>query len=527
VPSAAAAATPFTAGSGSDPSVAVGADGTGHVVWETDEPNTKVGYCRVSPGATACNRIELLNFDTSTDANAAGHAVVFTPAPNKVVIVAGCWNCPTGILDRTYRWISVNNGASFSMGIQIGNGLATEGYGTWLDDLDIFVGASDSHVKAAAPGGEGVQYATGGIFSYGPQVVRVPGTNKLVAATNDLEVVKYGVYNGASPPTATTINNPANWLVDGTLPGAEGDNSDTALNSGPNGVLLSYLYFVANDSRIGLRRFDSATNTFGPPVYVEGSDPIDDNSLQEPDSFQDPAGRIHLAWSSLFDGGRLRYRVSDPAGNNFTAAANLAKSETFNEPEVAAGIDGRGFVTWTPSVTGPIRVVPIDPQAEPTPAPPPDTKKPTVGGFGIDDKTLAPGQKTSFRFTVDEAGTAVLTIEKRFNGLKGKKKGKRVCLPKTKKRIAALRKQADSPAELRKLLKKRSCKGWKRIGEIRQRVVAGRNTIEFGGRVAGRKLQPGAYRALLVVTDTAGLVSRTEKLSFQVVAKKAKKKKKG
>ena len=100
-PAAAQAATPFTAGTGSEPTVAVGSDGTGHVVWMTTEANVKVGYCRVSAGAGSCNRTELLNFSTSTDANDAGRATVYTPAPNKVVIVAGCWNCPTGV-DRSH-----------------------------------------------------------------------------------------------------------------------------------------------------------------------------------------------------------------------------------------------------------------------------------------------------------------------------------------------------------------------------------------------------------------------------------------
>ena len=56
------AATPFTAGTGTDPSVAVGMDGTGHVVWATTEDNSKVGYCRVAAGAESCNRTEALNF---------------------------------------------------------------------------------------------------------------------------------------------------------------------------------------------------------------------------------------------------------------------------------------------------------------------------------------------------------------------------------------------------------------------------------------------------------------------------------
>ena len=373
------AATPFTAGTGADPSVAVGPDGTGHVVWATPNP-TQVGYCRISPGAESCNRSELLSFAGSADAQTTGNPVVFVPAANKVVIVAGCWQCPSGITDRVYRWVSSNNGTSFPAPVQIGDGLETGGFGTWLDDLNgglgIFVGASGSRVKAndgdgPSTTGEGVQYATGGTFVYGPQVVRVPGSNKLVAAVNDLEVVKYGVYTSATG-TVAAINTIGNWSVDRTLSSAEPDNSESALVTGPNGVMLTYLYFVANDSRVGLRRFDPATNTFGAPTYVEGSDAIDNNSLDMPDSFQDPSGRVHLVWRSLYDGGRLRYRVSDTSGNTFTAAANLARAETFIDPEIAAGADGKGFATWTPGGSGgAVRIVPIDPQAEPPAAPAP------------------------------------------------------------------------------------------------------------------------------------------------------------
>ncbi len=62
IPAGAQAATPFTAGSGASPDVAVGSDGTGHVVWQTGGENDQVGYCRVSAEATACNRTELLSF---------------------------------------------------------------------------------------------------------------------------------------------------------------------------------------------------------------------------------------------------------------------------------------------------------------------------------------------------------------------------------------------------------------------------------------------------------------------------------
>ena len=119
----------------------------------------------------------------------------------------------------------------------------------------------------------------------------------------------------------------------------------------------------------------------------------------------------------------------------------------------------------------------------------------------------------------------MLTFEKRFLGIKGKRKGKKACLPRTKKRLSALRKRAGSPSEYKKMLKKLKCVGYRKIGEIRQKVTPGKNTIAFDGKIAGRPLGPGAYRALLVVTDSAGLVSRTESVSFKVIGKKKKKRK--
>lgn len=530
MPGAAQAATPFTAGSGEEASVAVGSDGTGHVVWVTTSDNDQVGYCRVSAGAETCNRTELLNFAGSLSADNAGRARVFTPTPGKVVIVAGCWDCPSGIQDRTYRWISVDNGATFGTPTEIGSGLETAGFGLWLDDLNIFVAASGSRAKAATAGGEGIQYASGGLFVYGPEIARVPASNKLVAATNDLDVVKYGVYSG--PGSVVGINNIVEWTVDQTLPSPEPDNSDTALNSGPNGVFLTYRYFVPGDTRVGLRRFDPASGpagAFGGPVYVEGGNAIENSSLDYPDSFQDASGRIHVLWRSLYDGGRLRYSVSDTSGANFSAAANLARSENFHEPEIAAGADGRGFAVWTAGTTGAVRVVPLDPTPESTtPGGRTDTTPPTVGRGSIGDSTLFPGQSTTFRFNSSEAGLAVLTFEKRFTkGVKVKKKakGKRAkltCLPATKKRLRALRKQVKTKKAYRKLLKKRACKGWQRVGQIRQRVRAGANSIPFNGRIAGRKLTKGQYRGRLTITDAAGLVSRTETIKFKVVAKKKK-----
>ncbi len=118
------------------------------------------------------------------------------------------------------------------------------------------------------------------------------------------------------------------------------------------------------------------TNAFGPPVCLEGPDPIEDQITVvdgSPASFQDSAGRIHVAWSSTYGGGRLRYTVSGPGGGPFSAPAS------------------------------------------PPPAKAPATA-PSVGGLHVAKSVLVPGQATVFRFRSSRPGLAVLSFEKRFRG---------------------------------------------------------------------------------------------------------------
>lgn len=547
----AAAATPFTAGTGTRPAVAVGPDGRGHVVWETGGANARVGYCRVDPGASACEDGRLLTFRDYPAVASAGRAQVFiSPTePDEIWVTAGCVQCPSGdTTSRTMAWISADGGDSFTPAFPIDTGSDVNGLGTMLFDLaPSFVGTNTSRVKAApgVPGFDGIRFASGGVFSYGSAVARVPlpGTVRLVAAVNDLSRVKYGVYRSAGPHSAASINRAENWEVDKTLVAAEPDDSDTSLSSGPNGLFLTYLSDGA-DPHVGLRRFDPGTDTFGLPTYVEGGDPIDDNILA-PAGFQDPAGRIHVVWESLHDGGRLRYVVSGTAGSGFGAAANLAAGERFAEPRVAAGADGHGFAVWK-GAGGEIRVAALDPQPEPagpapaepagpsgpgaSPAspgaadrPPAGTRVPVVSGARVGKAELRPGEETELRFRSSEAGTAVLTIERRFRGLRVGTKAKRgraagkTCRPRTARRLRALRRHAATRRAYRRLLRKRGCRGWRRVGRIHRQVHPGLNTIPFGGRVAGRRLAPGRYRARLVVTDGEGRPSRTETVRFEIL----------
>ena len=452
VPTASAAAAPFTAGAGQEPSIAVGTDGTGHVAWmvaqTTDDSHAGVGYCRIPAGATACNKSVTFRFPDGLDANAAGQVKVFAPAPNKVVIVAACWNCPD-ITNRTFRYESITNGESWAdEPVEIGETLAPEGHGLWLEDAQLFMEVSTGKVKAAkaATPGEGVAYATGCICSYYPEVARVPGSNKLVAATNDLDFVKYGVYTGTTLDPVD-INDTVNWDKEKLLTAAEGNNRDTSLASGPNGLALTYLETATTPDRVGLRRFDPLTNTFGAPSYVDGEDTFDNDPV-EPDSFQDPAGRMHFVWRVSRDDGRLRYRVTDTSGNNLSVSANLAAKEAFSQPEVAAGADGKGFAVWSSGVTGNtnIRVVPLEPFQEtpvtqtPTPTPTPVPRPPIVtppvippaySGPTRTTTSSAPGGST-VSFGVPRSCVAPGSTYKVRLGLKAKKRKGRVVVKLTR-----------------------------------------------------------------------------------------------
>jgi hypothetical protein len=525
VPAAsAAAALPFTAGSGTGHDIAVGSDGAAHVTWIEDRADDVVRYCRVPAGGSACEVMHDLQFP-GTESIGLGSTQVVAPEPGSVVVYAGCTQCET-TAEFAMGWLSHANGTSFfsSTGTFVGR-MRLGGQGGHIGDGEL-LGVNGGLFQAMQSPAEPINLGAGG-FVYSPSAV--PGAvDEAVWAANDLATVRYRVFNGALDPGSLNDETTApNWSGSLTLPAPEPDNKETHLSSSAgNGVLLSYLStFSPGDARIGLRKFDSTTDTFGAPVYVQGGSAIDDNGLDYPHHSQDAGGRIHFVWRTLHDGGRLRYTRSDDGGASFSAPDNLAARETFLDPLVEAGPAGTGFAAWR-TTGGDIRVVPIDPQfeADPVPSGPrgpdvpggTDTTDPTVGGFSAGSRTLAPGAGTTFRFTASEAGRAVLSFHKRVKGLKVKQRGRRRCVPQTRQRLRKLRRSAGSPAAYRRLLRQRRCKAWKKVGEIRREVLAGRKEIIWNGRVAGRRLSPGQYESRLVIRDAAGNPSRTERLRFRV-----------
>jgi hypothetical protein len=149
----------------------------------------------------------------------------------------------------------------------------------------------------------------------------------------------------------------------------------------------------------------------------------------------------------------------------------------------------------------------------PHPAPPvvpdpADTTKPTITGLSFKPKAFraaAPGSKsggTKISFSLSEAATVRFTIQRRA---RGRKAGGKCVAPRPGNRGA------------------RRCVRWlKVLGQIERTGTAGSNSFRFTGRLAGRKLAPGSYRAVSVATDDAGNRSAVAGPGFTVLASKVR-----
>lgn len=63
---------------------------------------------------------------------------------------------------------------------------------------------------------------------------------------------------------------------------------------------------------------------------------------------------------------------------------------------------------------------------------------------------------------------------------------------------------------------RRTCTRYKTVGRLTQNALSGSNTKPFSGRLKGRKLKPGRYRAKLTATDAAANRSNTATARFRI-----------
>jgi hypothetical protein len=86
-----------------------------------------------------------------------------------------------------------------------------------------------------------------------------------------------------------------------------------------------------------------------------------------------------------------------------------------------------------------------------------------------------------------------------------------------RRRATSFKFRLSEPGRGRIVIRRRG----KKVGEISRRGLdAGANAIAFGGKLGRRKLRPGEYAAVLIVTDRAGNRSLPVLIEFRVLRPK-------
>jgi hypothetical protein len=164
---------------------------------------------------------------------------------------------------------------------------------------------------------------------------------------------------------------------------------------------------------------------------------------------------------------RVELTVTDPIGRQATADRTIAVTG-------ASGPPGGGG----------------------TPPPPgADTTAPVLSDLLARPARVRRGRPVAFRFGLDEA--AAITLE-----IRRARPGRRVG--------AACRKPSAGNR------KRSRCTRYVRVATVTATGTAGANTVTFSGRVRGRALPAGRYRARLTATDGAGNRSAAHVIAFRV-----------
>jgi len=273
--------------------------------------------------------------------------------------------------------------------------------------------------------------------------------------------------------------------------------NDTALS--PPGDVVAAAY-TNNDQ-------DGAT-----PTTLFGIDAATDALVRigGPDGSPSPNGGAVTPIGALGFDTTERAGLDVPLGASTTAFASLTVGGVaqLHSVDLATGtatligaIGPSGTAIADIAVTAQAAPVPPPPQP-PAPDPPP-----ALSAVSLTHRSFAPtgvraksrkrvARGTTFRFTLSESAKVRIAFEHRTGGRRVGGK----CLAATRARR-----------------NRRACTRYVAIGSISASGVADPNSVKFSGRLKGRPLAVGSYRATLTATDAAGQRSQPATLRFRVV----------
>jgi hypothetical protein len=131
------------------------------------------------------------------------------------------------------------------------------------------------------------------------------------------------------------------------------------------------------------------------------------------------------------------------------------------------------------------------------PLPSPDKTRPKLTKVAMTRKSFKVGVRSPFRFTLSEVATVEIAFSRAGPGrrLKGR------CRPAS-----------------RKLRKRPRCTRYVSVGSlVRINMSAGAHSVGFAGKLRGRALKAGSYKATIRATDPAGNRSSATTTRFRIV----------
>jgi len=169
---------------------------------------------------------------------------------------------------------------------------------------------------------------------------------------------------------------------------------------------------------------------------------------------------------------------------------------------LARSLDGTGDCVAVPDIGALER---------PDACPPPPNVAPVMTNVGVTNRVFAPVARsaaarrrvkrgTRFRYTLSEPARVTIRIERVLPGRVRGRGARRRCVKPTARNRGA-----------------RRCKRYRRVTTLVANEQAGRQSTAFTGRVKGRGLRRGRYRARLVATDALGARSAETRIALRIV----------
>lgn len=312
------------------------ADGSAIAVWES---GASVTFCRIAAGAGTCTAgSERVLAPAAAAGTTTSRPFLFDLSGNRIVVVRG--ECCPGT-QRTYRWISSDNGATFAAAVDFASVVPSDqGAAVGPGDSISLLGDPARYQLASTSGAgkttaEATLDGSGGLT--GAHAVSVdPAVDRPFALWGS---ATDAFFSGA---TTATPNVTASWPARGSLPGVSGMR------------LAGAVATWVRDGRHEVARWAGGSFGAGTPLAFTPPD------SGEADVATDPAGGIHVVFSPAASGDVCYARI--PEAGAFAGAPVLLGRDSAGVAglQLSATGDGQGRVVFTtPAPGGPVSVLPL------------------------------------------------------------------------------------------------------------------------------------------------------------------------